>query len=266
MVLLRSKWLHLYQIDSFVCRTDFQFVLKWFTTLTTFRSIKFCRWDLYTFCNTLAKLPALYKTLGVRSETSAKRPATAVEEYTKNKMSNTNRCHSNSFHIRHSRWAAKYSLKRKKKGTSNQQRWGKTTFIGTNSVSIGKYSPQWSEYIISTDEPVSVSWPSSCRLRAFPSLWRSPSHESKKICRKKLTSMTCGCSRNELHRRQFFFWDSCDGLRWKEGLLVIYFIYASNPARVAISRVSKNTCYRWSFPAYRTFHHPLFSRQVDSRD
>ena len=204
MVLLRSKWLHLYQIDSFVCRTDFHFVLKWFTALTTFRSIKFCRWDLYTFCNTLAKLPALYKTLGVPPETSAKRPATAVEEYTKNKMSNTHRCHSNSFHIRHSRWAAKYSLKRKKKGTSNQQRWGKTTFIGTNSVSVGKYSPQWSEYKISTDEPVSVSWPSSCRLRAFPSLWRSPSHKSKKIFRKKFKSMRCGCSGNEAHRRQFF--------------------------------------------------------------
>ena len=154
MVLLRSKWLHLYQIDSFVCRTDFHFVLKWFTALTTFRSIKFCRWDLYTFCNTLAKLPALYKTLGVRPETSAKRPATAVEEYTKNKMSNTNRCHSNSFHIRHSRWAAKYSLKGKKRGTSNQQRWGKTTFIGTNSVSVGKYSPHWSAIRIQSSEMV----------------------------------------------------------------------------------------------------------------
>lgn len=137
MVLLRSKWLHLYQIDSFVCRTDFQFVLKWFTALTTFRSIKFCRWDLYTFCNTLAKLPALYKTLGVRSETSAKRPATAVEEYTKNKMSNTNRCHSNSFHIRHSRWAAKYSLKRKKK------RHIQSATVRENNIYRNKLSLNW---------------------------------------------------------------------------------------------------------------------------
>ena len=229
MVLLRSKWLHLYQIDSFACRTDFQFVLKWLTSLTTF----------YTFCNTLAKLPALYKVLGVRPETSAKRPATAVEEYSENKMSNTNRCHSNSFHIRHSRRAAKYSLKGKKEAHLFSNGEGKKTFTGTNSVSVGKYSPQWSEYKISIDEPVSVSWPSSCRLRAFPSLWRSPSHKSKKIFRKKLTSMRCGCSRTEVHRRQFFFWDSCDGHRWKEGPLVIYFIYASNPARVAISRSFK---------------------------
>lgn len=195
MVLLRSKWLHLYQIESFVCRTDFQFVLKWLTSLTTF----------YTVFNTLAKLPALYKTLGVRPETSAKRPATAVEEYSENEMSNTNRCHSNSFHIRHSRRAAKYSLKGKKEAHLFSNGEGKKTFTGTNSVSVGKYSPQWSEYKISIDEPVSVSWLSSCRLRAFPSLWRSPSHKSKKICRKKLTSMPCRCSRNELHRRQFVF-------------------------------------------------------------
>ena len=216
MVLLRSKWLHLYQIDSFVCRTDFHFVLKWFTALTTFRSIKFCRWDLYTFCNTLAKLPALYKTLGVRSETSAKRPATAVEEYTKNKMSNTNRCHSNSFHIRHRRWAAKYSLKGKKRGTSNQQRWGKTTFIGTNSVSVGKYSPHWSEYKISTDEPVSVSWPSSCRLRAFPkSIAQVQKNFPKKIDVDALRMLWEWGTSTSIFYALFFFGDSCDGLRWK---------------------------------------------------
>ena len=181
-------------------------------------------------------------------------------------MSNTNRCHSNSFHIRHSRWAAKYSLKGKKEAHLFSNGEGRKTFTGTNSVSVGKYSPQWSEYKISIDEPVSVSWPSSCRLRAFSSLWRSPSHESKKICRIKLTSMPCGCSRDELHRRQFFFGTRATDFAGKKDFSLSTSYTHPIQREWQYPEVSKNTCYRWSFPAYRTFHHPLFSRQVDSRD